>query len=42
VFKKTKIYLPCRLLARRGTLKYRTVLIPLLIRRGRGDVKKVL
>jgi len=40
VFKKTKKHLPCPLLVRRGTLKHRAVLIPLLIRRGRGGVKR--
>jgi len=40
VFKKTKINLLCPLLVRRGTLKHRAILIPLLIRSGRGDVKR--
>jgi len=34
--KRKKIHLPFPLLVRRGTLKHRTVLIPLLTRRGRG------
>jgi len=42
VFKKTIIHLPCPLLVRRGTLKHRTVLIPILIMRSSGGVKKVL
>jgi hypothetical protein len=37
---KRKKHLPFPLLVRRGTLKLRTVLIPLLIRRGRGAVKR--
>jgi len=40
VLKSSIIHLPFPLLVRRGTQKHRTVLIPLLIRRGRGGVKR--